>query len=107
MSFMNAFRKSGVTSSVAVTTTGSAAIQPSTGSAQCMMAAYFGSTAPCFIEIGTTAVIATVPTTSTPGSMPLIANTQRVFTIPPNGYVSVVASSAGGTFYMTPGDGIN
>jgi hypothetical protein len=108
MSVMNPFRKNGPTSVVAISTAASAAIQPSTGNIQGLLATWVGSL-PCYIEysstIGSSNIAATVPTTSTPGSMPILPNTAPSFTVPPNCWISAISSAGTGLLYLTEGDG--
>lgn len=109
MSVMNPFRKNGATSYQTVSTTPTTATQPSTGSIQGMLATWIGSI-PCYLEYGASAgssgLTATIPTSSTPGSMPILPNTAPSLTVPPNCYVSAMTSAAsGGILMLTPGDG--
>jgi hypothetical protein len=100
-----AFIPQGNTSLIKATTTASAAQQPSTGSVQGFRL-YAASTALCLYAIGVSTATAALPTTGTAAAgIPLPGNTPIDVQAPPNGWISVITSTAGGTadVYVTPG----
>lgn len=104
----SAFIPNGNTSLCKATTTATAAIQPSTGSVQ-GFTAFCASTALVLIATGVSTATAALPTTSAAASgIPLPPNIPMEFGAPPNFWVSVIASTAGGTgdVYITPGSRI-
>lgn len=56
-----------------------------------------------FLEFGSNM---TSPTASTSTSLPMLANTVEVFTLPPKCIVAAIAATTGSTLYVTPGEGI-
>jgi hypothetical protein len=54
-----------------------------------------------------TAGAAVIPTAGSPANgMPLLAASAQSITLPPGAWVTTIASGAGSTLYLTPGDGI-
>lgn len=104
----NAFLPIGNTSLIKGTTTASAAQQPIvSGPSGCSV--FSDSTSMMLIAFGVSTATATLPTTSTPAiGMPFQGNVLHKFQTPPGFWVSVIASTAGGTanVYVTPGIGI-
>lgn len=100
-----AFIPQGNTSLIKATTTASAARQPSTGSVQGFQL-YASTTALCLYAIGVSTATAALPTTGTAAAgIPFPGNTPIDVRAPPNFWVSVITSTAGGTadVYVTPG----
>ena len=56
-----------------------------------------------FLEFGASG---TTPTAATATSIPMLANTVEVFTVPPLCVVAAIASDTGSTIYITPGEGL-
>lgn len=62
----------------------------------------------CWIEFGSTSVAATLPAGATPGSMPLLAGTSEIYTVPAASCTNVAAICTGAdttTLHVTSGNG--
>ena len=100
------FKPTTDTAALAVTTTSQSLDLPASGGAtkggdmQVLLTVV--GTETVWIAIGEAAVI---PSTSNESSFPVIAGTQRIFTLPAGQTLNAIASATGSTLYVTQGLG--
>ncbi len=105
---LNTFQPQGNTILISATTTPSAAFQVSTGAIQGCKVVNVGSSQHIFIAFAATSAlaVATLPTSSAPSlGMPQLPTSVERYSIPPQGWASVMTSSGTSNVYFTPGIG--
>jgi hypothetical protein len=66
------------------------------------------STLDAYVVFSSTGIAAVAPTTAIPaiGHTPVLQRTSRIFTVPPNCYVSAITSAGQANLAVTPGFGL-
>ena len=103
---LEAFQPQGNTMILTVTTTGTPAVQPSTGSIMGARIANLGGAIAYFAIGQSSTTFAVLPSSGTPANgIPIASGGVETFNLGPNFYLSAITSAGTATLSITPGFG--